>query len=147
MNSDSNESEVPSSSSCSATIEVGKLAEITTGTPSTHRGRKRAQLSFHECSDYLKEELNQPVNPNQQGRAFAKATVDKMKERAMCFLFYCKNNTKIEELSLGLFNKIQLFTEYLEHLKDVRKLKASTLVVNTTFAINVVKFDLSNLTA
>ncbi len=148
-----NESEVPlsSSSSCVATIEVDKPTEITAGTPSTHRSRKRTQLSFHECSDNLKGQINEllnfyqrTLNPNRQGPAFAKATLDKMKERAMCFLFYCKNDRKIEQLSLDLFNNIQLFTEYLEHLKDVRKLKPSTLVATITAAINVVKFNLSN---
>ena len=146
-----NESEVPSSSSCSATIDVDKPAEITTGTPTTHGSRKRIQLSIHECSESLKKELStlvsfytRTLNPNRQGPAFAKATIDKMKERAMCFLFYCKNNKKTEQLSLDLFNNIELFTEYLEHLKDERKLKPSTLVATVTSAINVVKFNLSN---
>ena len=105
------ESEVPSSSSCIATIDVDKPAEITTGTPTTHGSRKRIQLSFHECSESLKKELStlvsfytRTLNPNRQGPAFAKAMIDKMKERAMCFLFYCKNNKKTEQLSLDLFN-------------------------------------------
>ena len=145
------ESEVHLPSSSVATIEVDKHADnVETGT-TTYKSRKRTQLSFDECPNNLKREVNELVNfyqrtlnPNRHGPAFASATIDKMKERAMCFLFYCKNNKKIEQLSLDLFNNIQLFTEYLEYLRDERKLKPSTLVANITCSINIVKFNLSN---
>jgi hypothetical protein len=108
-------------------------------------------LSLEECTDNLKGELNELVhfyqptlNPSRLGPALAKAMFDKIRERVMCFLFYCKNDRKIEQLLLDHFNNVELFTKYLEHLKDARKLKPSTLVTTITAAINVVKFNLRN---
>jgi hypothetical protein len=46
----------------------------------------------------------------------------------------------MSNLSLSLFNDTKLYTKYIEYLKDVRKLKPSTIVNFLTVAINVVKY-------
>ena len=47
------------------------------------------------------------------------------------------------DLSLSLFSDTNIYTDYLEFLKDKRKLKPTTLVAHIIVAINVVKFNIS----
>ena len=44
---------------------------------------------------------------------------------------------------MSLLSNGSLYTDYLEHLRDSRKLKPSTFVANITVAINVVKFNIA----
>ena len=53
-------------------------------------------------------------------------TLKKLKERALSILDYCKNVKNIVDLSLALFNNTNLYTGYLEYLKEQRKLKPSS---------------------
>ena len=112
--------------------------------------RKRYQLPIQECSEELKTELKdlrrfyeRPLNPLRSTAPFATATLEKLRERTLCFIHYCKNVKNITELRLSLFSNSSLYTDYLEHLRDSRKLKPSTLVANITVAINVVKFNIA----
>ena len=60
--------------------------------------RKRYQLPNEECSEELKTELKdlrkfyeRLLNPLQSTAPFATATLEKLRERTLCFLHYCKN--------------------------------------------------------
>ena len=66
------------------------------------------------------------LNPIHPGPAFGTEKLDKLKERALCFLYYCKNVKNIVDLSLAWFNNTNLYTVYLEYLKEQRKLKPSS---------------------
>ena len=112
--------------------------------------RKRYRLPIEECSEELKTELKdlrkfyeRPLNPLRSAAPFATATLEKLRERTLCFLHYCKNVKNITELRLSVFSNSTLYTDYLEHLRDTRKLKPSTLVAHITVAINVVKFNIA----
>ena len=116
----------------------------------TKKTSKRIQLLIEECSDQLQDEMKElrkfyerTLNPHRRGPPFAKATLDKLKERTLCFLFYCKNVKNIMNLSLSLLSDTNIYTDYLEYLRDERKLKPTTLVAHIIVAINVVKFNIS----
>ena len=112
--------------------------------------RKRYQLPIEECSEELKTELKdlrkfyeRPLSPLRSTAPFATATLEKLREWTLCFFHYCKNVKNITELRLSLFSNGSLYTDYLEHLRDSRKLKPSTLVAHITAAINIVKFHIA----
>ena len=52
--------------------------------------------------------------------------LNKLKERALCILGYCKNVKNIVDLSSALFTNTNLCTGYLEYPKQQRKLKPSS---------------------
>ena len=125
------------------------LKERASGTR-TNKTLKRVQLPIEECSQQLQDEMKElrkfyerTLNPNRRGPPFAKATLDKLKERVLCFFFYCKNVKNMIDLSLSLFSDTNIYTDYLEFLKEERMLKPTTLVAHIIVAINVVKFNIS----
>ncbi len=140
--------ESPSDPLNESTSEIQSNTESDTKKPQDTK--KRVQLPIEDCSDHLKDEMKQllkfyerPLNPQRCGPPFAQATLDKLKERAMCYFYYCKNLRNIVDLKLSLFSDTKLYTDYLEYLKEQRKLKPSTLVAHIIIAINIVKFNLA----
>ena len=78
--------------------------------------RKRYQLPIEECSEQLKTELKdlrkfyeRPLNLLRSTAPFATATLEKSRERTLCFLHYCKNVKNISELRY-LFLVIVVYT-------------------------------------
>lgn len=109
--------------------------------------RSRSILSLDDAEIELKTEVRslrkyyeKDLNPTRSGPPLSKASLDKLVERLMGFMFYCQNIEKMPNLSLSLFNDTNLYTKYLEYLRDVRKLRPSTIVNFLTVAINVVKY-------
>ena len=45
-------------------------------------------------------------------------TLDKLKERALCFIYYCKNVKNIVDLSLALFNNTNFYIDCLEYPEE-----------------------------
>lgn len=109
--------------------------------------RSISVLSLEDAGEELKAEVRslrnyyeKDLNPTRSGPPLSKCSIDKLVERLMSFMFYCQNIEKMSNLSLSLFNDTNLYTKYLQYLKDVRKLKPSTIVNFLTVAINVVKY-------
>ena len=53
-------------------------------------------------------------------------TLDKLKERALCFIYYCKNVKNIVDLSLALFNNTNFYIDCLEYPEEQPKHKPSS---------------------
>ena len=66
------------------------------------------------------------LNPIHPGPAFGTETLDKLKERALCFLYYCKNVKNTVDLSLAPPYNTNFYKDCLEYLKEQRKLKPSS---------------------
>lgn len=110
--------------------------------------RSKYKLSKAEIPENLKCELTsvrrfytRPINPKRQATNFSLSTTDKMLERILCFLYFCKNHRNIVQLTLSLYNDVTLFSKYVTYLRNVRKLMPSTIVATLTVAINVIKFN------
>ena len=63
--------------------------------------------------------------------------LDKLKERALCFIYYCKNVKNIVNLSLALFNNTNFHIDFLEYPKEQRKLKPSSFKPNNCYLPNL----------
>lgn len=114
----------------------------------TNSSKSSCKLSMSEAPEQLQKEVKnlrsfyrKDLNPNRRGSKLSTVTIEKLTERVMCFMFYCKNIESRTDLSLTLFNNVELYTRYLEYLKDTRKLKPSTLVAHIIVSINVVKYN------
>ena len=137
--------DIISDDDCDATINVniGKDADINA------KSVRKTVLSLEEAPASLKAEVNslrqfytKPLNPSRTVEPFAICTVNKLIERLMGFMFFCLRMKNISNLSLKLVSDVSLFTSFIEHLRDERKLMPSTLSNYLSAAINVVKYNI-----
>ena len=110
--------------------------------------RSRTVLSPEEIPESLKVEIQslkefctKPLNPLACGRSMSNGTANKLIERLLSFMFFCSKVKNKSDLSLSLFNDSELFTSFIEYLRDVRKLKPSTIANFLGVAISVVKYN------
>ncbi|WP_317582637.1 hypothetical protein, partial [Streptococcus pyogenes] len=103
-------------------------------------------------ADELKAELKQlarfyrtDINPARDGVPFSATTMEKTNERCRCFLYYVKVVHPEKKLSLSLCNDTDLVVEYVNFLKDKRKLKPSTISRTLSVMLSVVKFNLRHI--
>lgn len=125
-----------------------ELVELPTYSPVRGKRRSTSILSLEDAPEQLRTEIKSlrryyetVLNPARPSPPFSKITTDKMIERLMGFMFYCRNVEQTKNLSLSLFSDANLYTKYIKYITEVRKLKPSTVVNFLSVAINVVKYN------
>ena len=117
--------------------------------PKNKGGNPRIRYSLQEeqMTPRLKEELKNferfysaDINASRSSCSLAESSMQKLKERALCFLGFVHHSHPTKMLSLTLAINSELIEEFVHFLTKSRKLMASTVARSLSSIVSVIKF-------